>query len=482
MLVVTPCHNGDLEFLRQLLLWIQKLGSCKNHQLLIVADAGSAFDKVIAIRELGEQIFGEVRLITNEAAVVGWPDGCYSLFNTAAKYVAGQWPQPFLILEPDAIPLKAGWLDAIAEAYQKEGKPFMGCIYDSPGFGSNNRAMSGIACYPANTIELLPPAPMPVHWDMYGADVMTQNGAHTPLIKHFFGTMKLPPIFVESNAGAPINAFTLDWLPPECVLFHRDKTHSLIRLLTRKYFPAEALSTKIAVVFPVCGKDIQQALHHAKWLKSMRRMWRHRALIAYDYSVDVILLNEFMRLLDGCFERVEAFHYPLPPNPAYPAAANWCWQNCAYKMSEQPAPWLFMEADTVVLKNDWIDQLQREYDRACKPFMGPRVHQMGHYNGTMIYPANAALRMARAMACGEVHAFDMAAKDDIGDDGHDCGHLLFHTWTVMAGQFCPVGGGELPVNITPALAATIPRSAVAIHRIKDGSLVSALMSGSYVHG
>src|SRR4029079_14020128 len=110
MLVVTPFHAGDLEFLRQLFVWMQKLGNLKSHSLLMVSDAGAPFDRVISLRELGEQIFGEVRLISNEATVIGWPDGCYSLFNTATKYIQEQCPQPFLILEPDAIPLKPGWL------------------------------------------------------------------------------------------------------------------------------------------------------------------------------------------------------------------------------------------------------------------------------------------------------------------------------------------------------------------------------------
>lgn len=482
MLVVTPCHAGDLDSLRRLLLWIQKLGACKNHQLLIVADAGSPFDGVIAIKELGEQIFGEARLTTNETSVHGWPDGCYSLFNAATKYIAENWPQPFLILEPDAIPLKPGWLDSITEAYQKAGTPFMGCIYDAPGFGSHGKAMSGIAVYPADTIKRLPPCPIPVHWDMYGADLMTQNGTHTPLIKHFFGTMALPPIFMDKkDESTPINAFTLDWIPEDCVLFHRDKQHGLIRLLTRKYFPDESLSTKIVVVFPVCGKDIGQAIHHAKWLRSMKRKWNHKALIAYDYTANTNLLNEFMRLLEPCFEKIEAWHYPVS-GLQYPHAANFAFQSVAIKMSKQQAPWFWCEADLVVLNPGWIDQLQSEYERACKPFMGAIVPQMGHTNGTAIYPANAANIMPRVMSCGSGQAFDMVAKEDMGNDVHDCGHLLFHTWSVLGDQWHPVGGGQVPANITAAMAQRIPRSAVAIHRVKDFSLINLLVSGQYVHG
>lgn len=133
----------------------------------------------------------------------------------------------------------------------------------------------------------------------------------------------------------------------------------------------------------------------------------------------------------------------------------------------------------VVLRSDWLDKLQREYEQAGKSWMGPHVKGMSHANGCMIYPADAARRMPRAMSCGAGQAFDMEAGFEIMHDCHDCDHLLFHAWSVLNGDWCPVGGGHVPVNVTVELARKIPASAVAIHRVKDNSLINLLMSGAW---
>lgn len=476
-------HAGDVQAAKALMRWIVKLGGCSEFDLAIIADAGTEAPQVIELKNIAEKAFKSVVVTSTEKAVRGWPTGSNSNWSRAAQW-AKENGRAFLFIEPDSIPLAAYWLKQIDAEYARGQWKYIGHIYNCTQPYMPQRIMSGIAVYPPTAIDEMAPLPLtPRAWDIDGAEVMVGNGSHTPLIRHFWGTQQLPPVFVEAKtASSPINALALDWLPPECVLFHRDKTHSLIKLLTRKFFPQESSTTKIVAVFPVCGKDIAQAIHHAKWLKSMNRKWDHKAMIAYDYSVHVLHLTELKRWLDGCFESVEAFVYPLPPIPTYPQCANWCWQSVAHRMSQQGCPWLFLEADAVVLRADWIDQLQSEYDRCARPFMGPVVPHMGHMNGTMIYPANAAGRMPRAMACGSGEAFDMVAKEDIGEDRHDCSHLFFHTWSIVGDQFHPVGGGQIPASITPAMAARIPRTAVAIHRIKDTSLIDLLMAGHYRHG
>lgn len=479
---ILSVHQGDIQAAQVLMKWIHRLGGVEQFDLVIVADAGTPFNQVVELKAIAEQAFKTATIISTEKANVGWPTAANAQWTRAARW-AKENGRAWLWLEADAIPLKKSWLQEIDAAYIMAGSKYLGHVYSCQQPYMPAQIMSGIACYPPSAIDEIAPLPLtPRAWDIDAAPIMVANGLHTDLVRHLWGQQNLPPVFVEAkDANSPINAFTLDWLPPECVLFHRDKTHSLIRILTRKYFPNDSLGTKIVVVFPVCEKDIAHAIHHAKWLRSMNRKWEHKAVIAYDYSAHVLLLNELKRTLEPCFEGVEAFHYSAPPIPTYPQAANWCWQSIAHKMAQQECPWLFMEADAVALTPDWLEKLQREYDCSTKPFMGPKVHQMGHYNGVMIYPANAANRMPRAMSCGAGQAFDMVAREDIAGDGYDCGHLFYHVWTVMGGQFCPVGGGELPVNISLELARTIPKSAVAIHRIKSNDLINLLQSGQYKH-
>lgn len=476
VLVVMACHQGDVIQLQELLRWIKKLGPLKSHKALIVADSATAFTDAINVKSLADEIFADSRLITNEQPVSGWPDGPYSLFTTALKNVA----EPFLILEPDAIPLRTGWLDAISEDYARCGQPFMGFVYkcDQPNLPS--RLMSGIACYPANAIDYLPIQEKPVHWDVAGAAAMVANGFDSKLFHHFFGEMNLPPTFVpRKTPTSPRNAFTLEDIPGESVIFHRNKDHSLIRLLDRKLFgPTD--TAKIVVCFNVHQGDLGLALSHSEWLKRLGTN-SHKAYLCYDPSCPVVPLNRLEQNLRQCFSEVENFVYPRPPFPGYPANANWAWQSVALKMSENQNPWLWFEADGVVLKASWLDELQAEYNAAGFSWMGAIVPHLGHLQGTAIYPHDAAQRMPRAMSCGEGVAFDMEANFDTAGDRHDASHLCFHVWTIMNGEFCPVGGGDLPANIRADQARKIPKSSVFIHRVKDDSLIRLLLSGEYRH-
>lgn len=480
---ILSVHSGDIQAAKSLMAWIVRLGGVEQFDLIICADSGTPFNQVIELKTIAEKAFKTATIISTEKANKGWPTASNAQWTRAAKW-AKENNRAWLWIEPDAIPLSPQWLIKIDSGYEAMSRKYMGCIYECQQPYMPERIMSGIAVYPPMAIDEIAPLPLtPRAWDIDAAPVMAgNNGFHTNLIKHLWGQQNLPPVFVEAkDANSPINAFTLDWLPPECVLFHRDKTHSIIRILTRKYFPNDSLGTKIVVVFPVCGKDIGHAIHHAKWLRSMNRKWAHKAVIAYDYSAHVLLLNELQRMLEPCFEGVEAFHYPPPGVPTYPQAANWAFQCVAHKMNQQQSAWLWMEADAIALTPDWLERLQSEYDSCGKAFMGPVVQHLGHLQGTSIYPANAAQRLPRAMTCVD-GAFDMFSKEDIGDDRHDASHLMHHCWSLVNRMSHPVNGGEMPVGITShELAAWLPRSSVFLHRVKDFSVLNCLMTGQYRH-
>lgn len=470
MKVIFPCCDKDIGDLSRLLQWMARLGSYKNHEAIIVCDAATPFDQVMNARGQVGQMFGQARVIASERPVSGWPDGPNSLVRTAMKTCE----PPFLWLEPDCVPMRSTWLDEIASAYAQCGKAFMGHIYDCKQPGLPDKVMSGIAVY-GEKLPVLDQSPRA--WDMDCAEMMVA-GAHTPLIHHFWGQPNLGPVFVSRRSEhSPVNALTLEDIPKEAALFHRDKTHSLIRILERQMFPPQ--TEKIVVCFNVHAGDIGLALTHSEWLKRLGRN-SHKAIICHDPSCPVVALNKFEQNLRQCFEAVETFVYPRPPIPSYPASANWAWQSVAFHMTKQCSPWFWFEADSVVLRSDWLEQLQREYDAAGCSWMGPIVQHMGHLQGTAVYPADAALRMPRAMSCGADKAFDMEAHHDTLNDRHDASHLLFHVWTLVNRAAYPVGGGEVPVNITAdELRQWLPRSAVYLHRVKDSSVVNLLLRGEF---
>ncbi len=508
MLVAFPCCSHDVADLKRLLQWIVKLGKNPGHDALIVADPATPFDDVLECRNIAQLSFDEAGIHSPKDSVTGWPDGCNALFRSVAEWVHtwGKEHENFrnhwLWMEPDAVPLTKDWLFVLETEIKKchfaseAAYKFIGHIYTCEKLGfkdgtiadaQSHQVMSGIALYPWDAFTRLRLDPKcPKAWDYENADVMTAQGVHTNLIHHFWGEPNLPPVFVsEKNEHSPRNAFTLDDIPKEAVIFHRTKTPDLIRLLDRKLFPNERRVEKIAVVFPVHNGDIQQAVHHARWLVQlnvgMNRIWDHDAVISHDPSCNVLALNQLHALLKACFRSVEVHIYARPPVASYPHAANWAWASTALAMSQGNAPWFWLEADSCVLRADWLDKLQAEYERGGKDWMGSVVPHLGHLQGTSVYPPDAAKRMPRAMRAQE-QAFDMEAKFDCAGEVHDASHLLFHVWSITNGpqgrEACPVGGGEVPNSITAEeFRRWVPKEAVYFHRIKTNQLCDLFLTG-----
>lgn len=479
--VVSVCEK-DVDHAIKLAQWITKLGGCKAFDVLLVADAATPFDQTMELAKALGESFQQVIVRATARHVPNWPDGPNANWSACAR-LCKEMNRPWLFLEPDVVPMRAGWLAEIAEAYNRIGAKYLGHIYPCSQPFLPSRFMSGVACYPALAIDEIAPLPnTPRAWEVDAAERMIASGAHTDKIYHFFGQPNLPPTFVaRKDAHSPVNAMTLENIPAEAVLYHRCKNDSLIRLLERKLFPNE-FREKICVAFNVYAGDLNLALHHSVWLRKLAgdRRWPYRALICHDPSCPVVGLNHLEANLRQCFEVVDTLVYPRPGIPTYPACANWAFQNVALHMTNGKSPWFWCESDLVVLRADWLDQLQAEYDGCSRSWMGPVVAHMFHLQGTSIYPADAAARMPRAMRAVD-QAFDMEMKEETLHDRHDCGHLIHHVWSILNGQMCPVGGGEIPANATPELLSQIPKTCVATHRWKDNSVIDLLMSGAYKH-
>lgn len=480
MIVVFSTFVGDIANMKRLLAWMEKLGEHKDHDALICTFGDTPFDLVIELRELASKLFREVRMTAAHERRVGWPGDPNVLFRTAATFINEQWPQPFLIMEADAVPMRSNWLNDIAAEYASRQCKFLGHIYECHQPFLPSRLMSGIAIYPPDSAKILPLLKdSPRAWDVDGAEVMVANGEHTTLIHHFWGQPNLPPTFVtRKDANSPVNAMTLEDIPRDASLYHRNKDGTLIRLLERKLFPHEFQRQKLSVCFPVYQGDIGLAILHANWLRKLGQRWQNEAIICHEPSCPVTSLNQFEQLLRHSFATVNSFVYPRPPIPSYPHVANWMFQSIALHMAKQKSPWLLFEADAVVLKADWVEQLQNEYNRVGMPWMGPHVKGMHHANGSMIYPADAAARMPRAMSCSD-QAWDYHGWEDYMPWCHDASHLLHHVWSLVNGQLCEVGGGQVPANATVELLNQIPKSCVVSHRWKDASVLNLLLRGEF---
>lgn len=257
LLVVIAYCQKDFDITKKLLEWIAELGSCKPHSLLLAADSTVPQDQMRALMDIARPVFSHVNtMIVTVPANAPWPPN--SMFLQAARQVRETCKLDFLWLEPDAIPIYAGWLDDIAEEYSECPKRFMGSIIEQQGqVGLPSKYLNGVAVYPNDAIEVLENIQSikdgTQAWDIGSASVVVPRAMNTPLIKHYYGTKELPPVFVESRTpDSPKNHVTLDFVPLQAAIFHRSKDGKLIDLLRKKRnAPKPVLITETSDTGPV---------------------------------------------------------------------------------------------------------------------------------------------------------------------------------------------------------------------------------------
>ncbi len=475
MIVAIPFCKADAAAALTLLEWITQLGGGAGHDCLLVADAAVDWPMAVELMNAAQKSFHRVDTVCTESPVPGWPAGPNALFLEAARF-AKSVDKPFLWLEPDAIPIKAGWLERLAGDYKVRGTPYMGHIYKPEDMRFPPFVMSGIAIYPADTLIAMEPlmgAFPDMAWDIAGTPVMVGNGQHTPLIQHRWGKKGLAPTFAPARTtDSPVNTLTLEDIHKETAIFHRNKDGTLLNLLRHQVAPAGTEGTKLIVVLPVCNTDGRLMAKNLEWMLSMGMPKTHDCLVSADRVTTAALLRSVVNLAKRQFNKVFETVYAMPRKTAFPQTA--AWQHAARTMVGYGRPWLWLEADCIPLKANWLLTMQNEYDRCGKPFCGPVMPVRNHMNGTAIYPANTPKRLPRTMSHTN-NAWDCEAKEEIGSAVHDCTRLWQCAWGVVRGQLNPIEGEELPgFPRGSAIINQIRPDAVLFHRDKSGTLIDRL--------
>lgn len=145
---------------------------------------------------------------------------------------------PWLFLEPDCCPLRAGWLDAIAAEYKAAGKPFTGArveVADVP------LHMSGNAVYPVDMFAHAGLALIAndIAWDVAAASQIVPQAHFTKLIEHAW---KHPTFESWEQVEREVSK--------EAVVYHASKDGSLIRLLRER---TNLAASKMDPVTPSLG-------------------------------------------------------------------------------------------------------------------------------------------------------------------------------------------------------------------------------------
>jgi len=477
MIVVIPTHQGDFSRAISLLRWIRDLGGCETFNCLIVADAGLQWNSAISLLEEAQKVFRSAELITSDISVQGWPQGPNSLWACAADHCR-RINVPFLWLEPDAIPLKAGWLTAINEAYAKCGKGFMGRMYACDNPGLPKKLMSGIGVYPANSVDIIGEfAVGKLAWDVGAASVILPLAANTPLIQHFWGTVNMAPTFAEKKtASSSINTFTLANIQPEAVIFHRNNDGTLVRILRRKSGLNIKEERPLLIVIPACNKDVELATKNVRWMVELGGCPEHECVLALDSDTVTRHKAPLEVAANDCFGSVHSVRYRCGSIKSWPEGANVAFRSAANYLRDWDTPWLWLEADATPLREQWHVILENVYNSCGKLFMGPIVPHRGHCNGVAIYPPRTVDYIPNALASNlpKEIAWDYAMKEEMIDLCFDAGGFIQHVWGIINATPNPIEGDAPSFGTIEHVEKWVNPNAALFHRCKDGSLIDRL--------
>jgi len=249
MLCVLPVYKDDVSRLEDLLRWIRQLGGCSDHSAVIVADASTPARSVFGLRELAEKSFEFVEVVTTERAVKGWPQGPNELFLAALRF-AKQRNMHWLFLEPDAVPLKPGWLDRLDIQYRVTGARYLGQLVPCNEPGLPAQHFTGVGIYPPNAADEIEQRILQypkTAFDISTADILTPLATHSEMFQHLWGEVGNPPTFALKGVKGT-HTFGLDYLRPNAVLYHRTKDGKLISLLRQKAGLDESLNVRFPFI------------------------------------------------------------------------------------------------------------------------------------------------------------------------------------------------------------------------------------------
>jgi len=228
----------------------------------------------------------------------------------------------------------------------------------------------------------------------------------------------------------------------------------------------------ICVALHFCTKDFSTMIDTLKWMASLHGTLESDALLVFPSDTSTKIVASVHDAAKAVFQ-TKKHSYSCPARAGWPLGPNLAWQATARHMLTGHAPWLWLEADAIPIKADWLIQLEKVYAHCGKSFMGPIVPHMGHCNGVAIYPANSASRCPKAMAATN-QAWDYLMREEMIHDCHDASDLMFHFWGLVNGRPHHQSGNAPHFSSINDVKRWIPESAVLMHRCKDRSLTKIL--------
>jgi len=245
MIVAISYHDGDLDLMTRWANHVQKLGPYLNHHLVLLPVHGAP---TAGIEQRLAGSFSKLSIEVCHHTERGWPISCNKAFETMAWAAYQKYKQPFLWMEPDAVPLKQGWINDIENEYKAKQRPFMGDYVAIVGVMPNGvDHMSGIAVYHHDLPRLAPNIfnNEQIAWDIASAKSVTKQMHRTSLIHHDWVPTK----------KWRRDEVTFDCVKPEAVIYHPDK---------KGVFFNDGLSPNGTQGDPAAGGSCESSPHETK--------------------------------------------------------------------------------------------------------------------------------------------------------------------------------------------------------------------------
>ncbi len=236
MICVLPYYAGDRDLAQKLVDWIRELGDAPS--LYLIRDARAA-----PLNTNGLTVVREI--VVKDDAWDKWPESPNWMVGKAGRDIVDE---PWLWIEPDAVPMVKGWFQALEAEWtraRENGKWFVGDRVDVENVPLH---MSGVGIYPPNVIEHagLMLISHEIAWDVQAAGQIIPKFYESRLIVH---NWKHEPF---KNQGEVDNLLAQH---PDCVLFHADKSGSLIDLL--RATPLETISPCLVLAEPMSLTEVK---------------------------------------------------------------------------------------------------------------------------------------------------------------------------------------------------------------------------------
>lgn len=220
--VVLMVSWSDYAAAVRLLEWMGQLGSNKEFPLLLSVPHDLPDDLVGALLARTNDRWRTVPLQRRPFPFPSehWPQGPNWSFACASQWChRAQWD--FLLIEPDCVPLRPGWLQGIEREYRGCGRAFMG--HHEPAGPDHQMHLAGVAVYQWETYQRTHVHELHRAWDVALGPTLVAEAHPSKTIQQDWGKWAEPPTFRTTTDLAKIR--------PDALLFHRNKDGSLIQRL-----------------------------------------------------------------------------------------------------------------------------------------------------------------------------------------------------------------------------------------------------------